>query len=94
MEAVLSSVHAISTAIVDAFNDVVEAIRCLGEDLTEACSQLAVNGGLSSLTEYLMEEGWDCVPPRVRHLAFHHPKRRVRNKNWNRMWKIRERCMK
>lgn len=34
------------------------------------------------------------VPPHIRHLAYNHPKARVRNKNWNRMWKIRERYMK
>ena len=34
------------------------------------------------------------VPPHVRHLAHNHPKARVRVKNWNRMWKIRERYMK
>ena len=34
------------------------------------------------------------VPPHIRHLAYNHPKARVRNKNWNRMWKIREEYMK
>lgn len=34
------------------------------------------------------------VPPHIKHLAYNHPKARVRNKNWNRMWKIRERYMK
>ena len=42
---------------------------------------------------------WDSelfwmVPPHIKHLAYNHPKARVRNKNWNRMWKIRERYMK
>lgn len=42
---------------------------------------------------------WDSelfwmVPPHIKHLAYHHPKARVRNKNLNRMWKIRERYMK
>lgn len=34
------------------------------------------------------------VPPHIKHLAYNHPKARVRNKNWNRMWRIRERYMK
>lgn len=34
------------------------------------------------------------VPPHIKHLAYNHPQARVRNKNWNRMWKIRERYMK
>lgn len=40
------------------------------------------------------EESFFMVPPHIRHLAYNHPKARVRNKNWNRMWKIRERYMK
>lgn len=34
------------------------------------------------------------VPPHIRHLAYNHPKHHVRNKNWNRMWKIHERYMR
>lgn len=40
------------------------------------------------------EDLFFMVPPHIRHLAYNHPKARVRNKNWNRMWKIRERYMK
>ena len=40
------------------------------------------------------EELFFMVPPHIKHLAYNHPKSRVRNKNWNRMWKIRERYMK
>lgn len=40
------------------------------------------------------EDAFFMVPPHIRHLAYNHPKARVRNKNWNRMWKIRERYMK
>lgn len=39
------------------------------------------------------EEFW-MVPPHVKHLAHNHPKTRIRVKNWNRMWKIRERYIK
>lgn len=49
---------------------------------------------VKSWNELIQEECQDFVPPKVRHLAVHHPKRRVRNKNWNRMWKIHERCLK
>lgn len=40
------------------------------------------------------EDLFFMVPPHIRHLAYNHPQARVRNKNWNRMWKIRERYMK
>ena len=40
------------------------------------------------------EDLFFMVPPHIRHLAYNHPKARVRNKNWNRMWKICERYMK
>ena len=40
------------------------------------------------------EELFFMVPTHIKHLAYNHPKARVRNKNWNRMWKIRERYMK
>ena len=40
------------------------------------------------------EELFFMVPPHIKHLAYNHPQARVRNKNWNRMWKIRERYMK
>ena len=40
------------------------------------------------------EELFFMVPPHIKHLAYNHPKSRVRNNNWNRMWKIRERYMK
>ena len=48
----------------------------------------------TSLTDTLMEELKGIVPPRVAHLALHGSKNRVRNKNWNRMWKIYTRYMK
>ena len=49
---------------------------------------------LRPLTELVLEEGWGFVPPKVRHLALHHPKARARNKNWNRMWAAQERYRK
>lgn len=52
----------------------------------------ALSEQLSSV--FPTEELFFMVPPHIRHLAYNHPKARVRNKNWNRMWKIRERYMK
>lgn len=54
---------------------------------------------LHSLSEHTQsvfptEELFFMVPPHIKHLAYNHPKAHVRNKNWNRMWKIRERYMK
>lgn len=54
---------------------------------------------LHSLSEHIQsifptEELFFMVPPHIKHLAYNHPKARVRNKNWNRIWKIRERYMK
>ena len=45
-------------------------------------------------SEFHIEDLFFMVPSHVKHLAYNHPKARVRNKNWNRMWKIRERYMK
>ena len=58
---------------------VAPAIRALSEQLSSV---------------FPTEDLFFMVPPHIRHLAYNHPKARVRNKNWNRMWKIRERYMK
>lgn len=85
----------------------IAAAKCAAEVLCESFSALrvameetvfpAVKALSSSLNDIFSQ--WDSelfwmVPPHIKHLAFHHPKARVRNKNWNRMWKIRERYMK
>lgn len=44
-----------------------------------------------SLTDMLIDDLKRIVPPRVAHLALYGSKNRVRNKNWNRMWKIHKR---
>ena len=59
----------------------------------------AITPGVQALSDNLKslwnpEELFFMVPPNIRHLAYNHPKARVRNKNWNRMWKIRERYLK
>ena len=84
-----------------------EVSICL-ESLAEAAKAVASTFSLSlglikdfmqtmepdrSMLEALLEDCWEYIPPRVRHLALHHPKARVRNKNWSRIWKIRKEYM-
>ena len=66
------------------FDSVIPEIASLQEQF----NQLFPNSNL--VEEIDTEVCWDA-PPRVRHLAHNHPKARVRNKNWNRMYKIHER---
>lgn len=75
-----------------ALSKVSQILRDLSDSVHSFLQQVAfdLNPGMRGLP-YYSEEYWDFVPPRVRHLAFHHPKARVRNKNWNRMWKIHKR---
>ena len=69
-----------NAALRDSLAEVVApAIRALSEQLSSV---------------FPTEDLFFMVPPHIRHLAYNHPKARVRNKNWNRMWKIRERYMK
>lgn len=74
---------------------VTEAFASLRDTLAEVIPPVVAT--LSSLNDIL--GSWDSelfwmVPPHIKHLAYNHPKARVRNKNWNRMWKIRERYIK
>lgn len=73
--------------IADAF---IALINTLAENITPALH------ALSDELQNLFNPGdlFFMVPPHIRHLAYNHPKARVRSKNWNRMWKIRERYMK
>ena len=88
------------------FKKLQEAVESLGvsmyglrisfQDLAHAMGVL-LTPPVKSLSETLgalNDDLWFMVPPKVRHLAEHHPKSKVRNKNWNRMWKIRERYIK
>lgn len=73
-----------------------EAFASLRDTLAEAIPPVV--SSLSSNLSGILGQ-WDSklfwmVSPHIKHLAYHHPKARVRNKNWNRMWKIRERYMK
>lgn len=49
--------------------------------------------GQSLMEEIQTEPCWG-IPARVLHLAYYHPKARVRNKNWNRIHKIHGRNMR
>lgn len=76
----------------------VEAIASAFVDLRDSLAEIAIPA-VRALSEQLSslfpaEDLFFMVPPHIRHLAYNHPKARVRNKNWNRMWKIRERYMK
>ena len=64
--------------------------NAVAEAITPAAQALSDN--LKSL--WNPEELFFMVPPHIKHLAYNHPQARVRNKNWNRMWKIRERYIK
>lgn len=73
-----------TAAIVSAFVDTLievatHAVRALAEQIASILPT---------------DNAFSMVPPQIRHLAYNHTKARVRNKNWNRMWKIRERYMK
>lgn len=76
----------------------IEQIQMAFENLRSAICK-TITPAISALSESLSEtfgfkDLFWMVPPHIKHLAYNHPKSRVRNKNWNRMWKIRERYMK
>lgn len=75
---------------------VTEAFASLKDALVEVIPQIstAFSSLFNSLSDHWDSELFWMVPPHIKHLAYNHPKARVRNKNWNRMWKIRERYMK
>lgn len=81
----------VANTLVYAVNSIVEAMqevaRCINSwDWT------SLSKALQSLE--MGEELFFMVPQYIKHLAYNHPKSRVRNKNWNRMWKMRERYFK
>ena len=89
VEAALTVVSAVSLAFTEVWDDLITAFSSLVGSIAHASQGLDNR----SLREAILEEYLDFIPPRVRHLAFHHPKARVRKKNWNRMWDIYERCI-
>lgn len=64
----------------------------LAETIPPVVATLSSN--LNGIFDQWYAELFWMVPPHIKHLAYNHPKARVRNKNLNRMWKIRERYMK
>lgn len=88
-EALLRLSRMLSTCMgvaIDKFSFIVQDLQSsIGQLLLPATESLAEAFGVKN------DDFWFMVPPKVRHLAANHPKARVRNKNWNRMWKIRER---
>ena len=88
---VVNNLVALCVYTVEQIANAFAALRdSLAETVTPAVRALSEQ--LSSI--FPTEDLFFMVPPHIRHLAYNHPKARVRNKNWNRMWKIRERYMK
>lgn len=93
-EAVQAAVNNLAALCVYTVEQISNAFAALRDSLAEVVplAVRALSEQLSSI--FPTEELFFRVPPHIRHLAYNHPKARVRNKNWNRMWKIRERYMK
>lgn len=93
-EAVQAAVNNLASLCVYTAEQISNAFAALRDSLAEI-----VTPAVRALSEQLSrvfptEDLFFMVPPHIRHLAYNHPKARVRNKNWNHMWKIRERYMK
>lgn len=91
VQAAVNNLAALCAYTVEQIANAFIALRnILAENITPALHALADE------LQILVNPGdlFFMVPPHIRHLAYNHPKARVRNKNWNRMWKIRERYMK
>ena len=93
-EAFQTAVNNLATLCVHSVEQIANAFAVLRDSLAEVVTPAvrALSEQLSSV--FPTEDLFFMVPPYIRHLAYNHPKARVRNKNWNRMWKIRERYMK
>lgn len=93
-EAFQTAVNNLAALCVYTVEQISNAFAALRDSLAEVVTPAvrALSEQLSSI--FPTEELFFMVPPHIRHLAYNHPKARVRNKNWNRMWKIRERYMK
>lgn len=93
-EAVQATVNNLAVLCVYSVEQIVNAFIALRNTLAENIAPAL--HALSDELQSLVNPGglFFMVPPHIRHLAYNHPKARVRNKNWNHMWKIRERYMK
>ena len=93
-EAVQAAVNNLAALCVYTVEQIANAFVALRDSLAEVVTP-AVRVLAEQIASILpTEDAFFMVPPHIRHLAYNHPKARVRNKNWNRMWKIRERYMK
>ena len=93
-EAVQAAINNLAALCIYTAEQIANAFSALRNTMTEV-----VAPALGALSEHLSsifhtEDLFFMVSPHIRHLAYNHPKARVRSKNWNRMWKIRERYMK
>lgn len=88
------AINDLSAFCIHSVEQITNAFITLRNTLTETITPAlqALSDNFRSI--FPTEDLFFMVPPHVRHLAYNHPKARVRNKNWNRMWKIRERYMK
>ena len=93
-EAVQAAVNNLASLCVYTMEQISNAFSALRDSLAEIVTPAvgALFEQLSSI--FPTEELFFMVPSHIRHLAYNHPKARVRNKNWNRIWKIRERYLK
>lgn len=95
-ERLLELTGKLATAASCAMGVVIEAFASLRDALAETIPPVvaALSSGLNSMFDQWDSELFWMVPLHIKHLAHNHPKARVRNKNWNRMRRIRERYMK
>ena len=92
-EAFQTAVNNLAALCVYSVEQIANAFAALCNFLAEVVTP-AVEVLFEQLGIFPTEDLFFMVPPHIRHLAYSHPKARVRKKNWNRMWKIRERYMK
>lgn len=93
-EAVQVAVNGLVDLCVYLVEQITEVFIALRDTLIEniAPALHTLSGQLQSI--FRTEDLFFMVPPHIRHLAYNHPKARVRKKNWNRMWKIYERYIR
>lgn len=93
-EAFQAAVNNLAALCVYTAEQILNAFAALTDSLAEIVTPAvrALSEQLNSI--FPTEDLFFMVPPHIRHLAYNHPKARVRNKNWSRMWKIRERYLK
>lgn len=87
---VMTDVYSTCVCSIEAIKELFEVIQ---RSIVESAAP-ALQAMTESLKPFTTESLFFMVPPHIRHLAYNHPKHHVRNKNWNRMWKIRERYMR